>query len=105
MVRGDVPSLAVGNDGQFVSGQIDEHAIAAKNRWRKDVVMGLMDRVRQLAGKNPQKAEQGIDKIAQQADERTGGKRSEQITKGAEQVKNRLGLGGQTDDQDGPKQP
>lgn len=71
--------------------------------------MGLMDKARQLAGKNPQKAKQGIDKIAQQADKRTGGKRSEQITKGTEQVKNRLGLGGQegsqTGDQGGPKQP
>lgn len=71
--------------------------------------MGLMDRARQLAGKNPQKAKQGIDKIAQQADKRTGGKRSEQIAKGAEQVKDRLGLGGQEGgqarNQEGPKQP
>lgn len=71
--------------------------------------MGLMDKVRQLAGKNPQKTQQGIDKIAQQADKRTGGKRSEQITKGVDQVKDRLGLGGQeggqASNQDPPKQP
>lgn len=70
--------------------------------------MGLMDRVKQLASKNPQKAEQGIDKIAQQAAKRTGGKRGEQITNGAEQVKNRLGIGGQeggqAGDQGGPQQ-
>jgi hypothetical protein len=59
--------------------------------------MGLMDRVKGLVGDHKEQVEQGIDKAARIADEKTGGSHSDQIRsaadKGKEEV-DELGEGG-----------
>lgn len=53
--------------------------------------MGLMDTIKQKLAPHHDKAEQGVDKAADMIDEKTGGKYSGQIDKGAEQAKSALG--------------
>ncbi|MGH3780896.1 MAG: antitoxin [Pseudonocardiaceae bacterium] len=55
----------------------------------------LKDKAQQLASQHPDKVEQGIDKVEHYADEKSGGKHSEQIDKGADQLKRHLGEQGQ----------
>ncbi|GAA2790853.1 antitoxin [Saccharopolyspora taberi] len=49
--------------------------------------MSVMDKLKELLGKSPEKFRQGIDKAARTADEKTGGKYSEHIDKGADQAR------------------
>jgi hypothetical protein len=51
----------------------------------------LKQTAEEMIRQHPDKVEQGIDKAEHLADERTGGKYTEQIGKGAEQLKRRLG--------------
>ena len=60
--------------------------------------MGLGDKIgelarkaQEMAGKHPDKVEQGIEKAEGYADERTGGKHSDLIDKVGDQLKRRLG--------------
>ncbi|MQA87659.1 MAG: antitoxin [Streptosporangiales bacterium] len=66
--------------------------------------MSVLDRLRekakQFAGKNPEKMQRGIDRAAQKADEKTGGKYSEQINRGAAKAKE-----GEQGRQQGGEQP
>lgn len=50
--------------------------------------MTMMDKLKELIGKSPDKANQGVDKAASAADEKTGGKYSDKIDKGSEQAHN-----------------
>ncbi|SFE41177.1 MT0933-like antitoxin protein [Actinopolyspora alba] len=50
--------------------------------------MSMMDKLKGLAGKSPDKVKQGIDKASTFADEKTGGKYHDKISKGSEQVRN-----------------
>ena len=49
--------------------------------------MGLFDKVKGLAGQHADKVEGAVDKGADVVDEKTGGKYSDQIDKGAEAAK------------------
>lgn len=49
--------------------------------------MGFLDKVKGLVGQNSDKVEGGIDKAAEVADEKTGGKYTEHIDTGAEKAK------------------
>ena len=49
--------------------------------------MGLFDKVKNLAGQHADKVDGAIDKAADMADERTGGKYADHIDKGAEAAK------------------
>jgi hypothetical protein len=60
--------------------------------------MGIGDKFNELKQKaqdvlaqHPDKVQQGIDKVEDFADKRTRGKYSDQITKGADMLKQRLG--------------
>jgi hypothetical protein len=52
--------------------------------------MGLMDRVKGLVGDHKDQVEQGIDKAARIADEKTGGSRSDQIRSAADKSKEEI---------------
>ena len=56
-----------------------------------DKIGELAQKAQEMAGKHPDKVEQGIEKAEGYADERTGGKHSDLIDKGADQLKRRLG--------------
>jgi hypothetical protein len=49
--------------------------------------MGLMDKAKQLVGKHDDKVKQGIDKVADVADEKTGEKHTDQIEAAADKAK------------------
>jgi hypothetical protein len=51
----------------------------------------LKQKAQEVIRKHPDQVEQGIDKAKDYADKRTGGKHSELIDKGADQLKQRLG--------------
>ena len=58
--------------------------------------MGFLDKVKGLAGQHADKVEQAIDKAADMADEKTGGKYTDQIDKGVESAKGFVGDEGTT---------
>jgi MT0933-like antitoxin protein len=49
--------------------------------------MGILDKVKSLVGKHEAQVKKGIDKVAQTADEKTGGKHSDKIDDAAERAK------------------
>lgn len=51
----------------------------------------LANKAGQIAREHPQETEQVLNKAEHIIDEKTGGKHSEQLDKGAEQLKRRLG--------------
>lgn len=53
--------------------------------------MGLLDKIKGLAGQHADKAEGAIDKAADVVDEKTGGKYADKIDKGAEAAKDFIG--------------
>ena len=53
--------------------------------------MGFLDKVKDLAGQHADKVEGAIDKVADVVDEKTGGKYTDQIDKGAESAKGLVG--------------
>lgn len=59
---------------------------------------GLADKAKQFINKNPDKARKGIDRASKFADEKTGGKYSEKINKGADRAR------GYVPDQDKPQE-
>ncbi|HWD03824.1 MAG TPA: antitoxin [Amycolatopsis sp.] len=53
------------------------------------------DKVQEFAGQHEDKVGEGVDKAADYADERTGGKHGDQIHQGADKLKERFGGGDQ----------
>ena len=53
--------------------------------------MGLFDKIKDLADGHADQVEDAIDKVADVVDDKTGGKYSEQIEKGAEKAKGLVG--------------
>ena len=53
--------------------------------------MGIFDKAKDLLGDHPDKVDQGIDKVGDYADDRTGGKYSDKIDQGQDTVKDRVG--------------
>lgn len=66
--------------------------------------MGMFDKMKEkaaeLAGQHGDKADQGVDKAADFADEKTGGKYSDQINTGAEKAKEAMDNLGQNQNRD-----
>lgn len=61
--------------------------------------MGIFDKAKDALGDHPEQVDQGLDKVADAVDDRTGNKYSEQIDKGADQA------GDYLDGQDAAAQP
>ncbi|MFE3102858.1 antitoxin [Nocardia tengchongensis] len=55
-----------------------------------DTLKGLVGKGKEVAAQNAEKIEQAVDKAGHVIDEKTGGKFSSQIGKGAEAVKNAI---------------
>lgn len=56
--------------------------------------MGLgenMDKIKEMAGQHSDQVDTGLDKADEFVDEKTGNKYSDQIDKGRDELKNRLG--------------
>lgn len=51
----------------------------------------MKDKAKDLLGQHKDQADEGIDKARDLADQKTGGKHSDQIGKAADQAKDRLG--------------
>jgi hypothetical protein len=70
--------------------------------------MGIFDKVTRKAkdalAQHPDKVDQGIDKLADTIDKRTGGKYSEQIDRGVDEAKKRTAEHGRQQD-DPPARP
>ncbi|MET7396001.1 antitoxin [Dactylosporangium sp. NPDC005572] len=56
----------------------------------------LVDKAKELLGKHDDKVDQGLDKAAQQADQRTGQQYTDKIDKGSQVAKERTGEGDTT---------
>jgi hypothetical protein len=56
-----------------------------------DNLGGVAKKVQNLAQEHPEQAGQVLDKAEHAIDEKTGGKHSEQLDKGAERLKQRMG--------------
>jgi hypothetical protein len=52
----------------------------------------IIAKAKEFAGKNPDKVRQGIDKAEAVVNQKTGGKYSDQIKKGADAVEGQLGI-------------
>ena len=52
--------------------------------------MSILDKAKGLLGKNSDKAKSGVDKAADVADDKTGGKHTEQIEGAAEKAKDAI---------------
>ena len=63
--------------------------------------MGLMDKMKGLLGDHKDQVEQGIDKAARIADEKTGGSHSDQIKSAVDKGKEEIDKLGE----DGPSNP
>lgn len=48
--------------------------------------MGILDKLKGVVGKNEEKVDQAIDKVADVVDDKTGGKHSEKIDQAAEKA-------------------
>jgi len=55
--------------------------------------MGFMDKAKDAAQDHPEQVESGVEKGGDFADDKTGGKYTDQIDKGEEQVTDRFGGG------------
>jgi hypothetical protein len=62
--------------------------------------MGIFDRLKGKAKEHPDQVEQGLDKAGQFADDKTGGKHSEQVNKAEEKAGEYLGTDQGNDDPD-----
>ncbi|GID93218.1 antitoxin [Amorphoplanes digitatis] len=55
--------------------------------------MGLLDKVKDLANKHDDKVDQGLEKVGDQIDTRTGGKFAQHVDKGVDEAQRRTGSG------------
>lgn len=53
--------------------------------------MGIFDKAKDVLSQHSDKVDQGIDKVADLADRRTGNQQSENIDRGAQVAKDKLG--------------
>jgi hypothetical protein len=53
--------------------------------------MGIFDKAKDVLSQHPDKVDQGLDKAADLADQRTAGKHADQIDQGAGAAKEKLG--------------
>jgi antitoxin protein of toxin-antitoxin system len=53
----------------------------------------FVDKAKDLAGQHPDQVDQGVDKLGDAVDQRTGGKHAEQVDKAQDAVRDRLGRG------------
>ena len=58
---------------------------------------GFMDKAKEFADEHPDQVDQGMDKAGNFADEKTGGRYSNQIQEGEQRAEDFLGAGGQGD--------
>jgi hypothetical protein len=56
-----------------------------------DKLGDLARKVQEVAREHPEQTEQALDKVEHIVDQKTGGKYTEQLEKGTEQLKQRLG--------------
>lgn len=56
---------------------------------------GFADKAKDLAEQHPDQVDQGIDKVGDAVDERTGGQHAEQVDKAQDAVRDRIGGGDQ----------
>ncbi|GAA2746268.1 hypothetical protein GCM10009868_31030 [Terrabacter aerolatus] len=56
----------------------------------------IVDQAKKLAGEHPDQAKEALEKAEGILDERTGGKFTDQISKGGDAVEGQLGLPGDT---------
>ncbi|HEY7263616.1 MAG TPA: antitoxin [Trebonia sp.] len=56
---------------------------------------GLIEKIKQLAGKHPDQVNKGMDKAEQAADQKTGGKYDSQIQQAGDRAEGYLGTQGQ----------
>ncbi|MGP2437031.1 antitoxin [Streptomyces sp. JW3] len=61
--------------------------------------MGFLDKVKSMAGKNPDKTRKMSDAAAKQVDQRTGGKYEKQVDAAQQQAEDRFGMGKRGGDQ------
>lgn len=52
--------------------------------------MGIFDKAKDVLNQHPDKVDQGLDRVADIADQRTGGKHAEQIDKGVDVARDKL---------------
>ena len=64
--------------------------------------MGFLDRLKEMAGKHSDKVDEGVTRAADEIDERTGGKYSEQIDQAEERAKEAMRRGESGDEQQPP---
>jgi hypothetical protein len=56
---------------------------------------GLIEKIKQLAGKHPDQVNKGMDKAEQAADQKTGGKYDSQVQQAGDRAEGYLGTQGQ----------
>jgi hypothetical protein len=59
----------------------------------------MADKAKQLAGEHPDQADEGLDKVENVAEEKTGGRFDNQIQQGEQRAEDFLGTGGQDQNQ------
>jgi hypothetical protein len=59
----------------------------------------MADKAKQLAGEHPDQADEGLDKVENFAEEKTGGRFDSQIQQGEQRAEDFLGTGGQDQNQ------
>lgn len=64
--------------------------------------MGIFDKAQDMAEQHPDQVDQGIEKAGDAVDERTGGKHAEQVDKGQDMARERLGGGEAPADNEAP---
>ena len=55
--------------------------------------MGIMDKAKDMADQHDEQVDQGLEKVGDQVDQRTGNKFSSQVDKGVDQAQERTGSG------------
>lgn len=64
----------------------------------------FVDKAKEFVGQHPDQADKGMEKAGEAADEKTGGRYSEQIQQGEQRARDYMGTGGQSGGQPGQDQ-
>jgi hypothetical protein len=64
--------------------------------YQEEIDMGFMDKAKDFANDHDKQVDQGLEKVGDQIDDRTGNKHSSQIDKGVDQAQQRTGAGDTT---------
>ena len=81
--------VAVVTYPRYVSSLLATRERISNLLW-KDFTMGIFDKAKDLISENSDKAEQGIEKAGDIADQKTGGKYSDKIDKAEQLAKDKL---------------